>query len=250
MLAFRLASSVLLIAVACGGGSTGRDVTVLAAASLTAPFEVFAEDPELARAGVDVILSVGSSTTLATQIVSGAPADVFASADLRQIERLADADLVSSSKVLAANRLQIVAPADNPAGIRTARDLAAAGVSVVLAAPEVPAGIYARRMFRALGIDDEVEANVVSNEQDVKGVLTKIRSGEADAGVVYVTDVTPDSADEIEPIETPDIPSARATYGIAILSDAPHPDAARAFVARVLSLDGREVMSDFGFGLP
>jgi len=254
MLASKLASSALLILVSCGAGATDRsatgEVVVFAAASLTGPFEELAEAAAADRPGGEVLLSLGSSSSLAAQIIAGSPADVFASADLIQIERLADAGLLTSSEEFAMNRLQIVAPAGNPADIDRAEDLAAAGVSVVLAAPEVPAGRYARRMFDELGILAAVERNVVSNEQDVKDVLTKIRLGEADAGVVYVTDVTPATAAEVEGIDTPDVPSARATYSIAVLVDAPHPDAARLFVDRVLASSGQEVMSDFGFELP
>jgi molybdate transport system substrate-binding protein len=144
----------------------------------------------------------------------------------------------------------VITPADNPATIEEPEDLARDGVTVVLAAEEVPVGNYARRFFDELGILDEVEANVVSNEQDVKDVLTKIRLGEADAGVVYVTDITPEVESEVQAIETPDIPTARATYGIAEISDAPNPEEATLFLDSVLSADGARVLGEYGFEIP
>ena len=131
----------------------------------------------LEEPGLEVLLSFDASSSLAAQIVAGSPADVFASADLAQIEVVAEEGLVQMSEGFAVNRLQVITPADDPGGVEEPEDLARADVSVVLAAEEVPVGNYARRFFDELGILDEVEANVVSNEQDVKDVLTKIRLG-------------------------------------------------------------------------
>jgi molybdate transport system substrate-binding protein len=244
---------VALPLVACGSGSEGaeaREVVVFAAASLTGAFEEIASDLEAEEPGLDVLLSFDASSSLAAQIVAGSPADVFASADLAQVIAVEEEGLVDSWEPFARNRLQVITPADNPAGIEAPEDLARPDVTVVLAAPEVPAGAYARRFFDDLGLLDRVEANVVSNEQDVKDVLTKIRLGEADAGVVYVTDVTSDVASEVRMIDTPDIESARATYGIAVLTEGPHPEGGGLFYERVLSDEGEKVLSGFGFEIP
>ena len=257
---FKLASTaavLLLLLGACGSDGSGvgvdgegREVVVFAAASLSGTFERIAEELEAEEPGLDVLLSFDASSSLAAQIVAGSPADVFASADLVQIGVVEDEGLVRTSDEFAVNELQVITPADNPGGIEEPEDLARPDVSVVLAAEEVPVGNYARRFFDELGILDEVEANVVSNEQDVKDVLTKIRLGEADAGVVYVTDLTPEVASEVRAIETPEIPSARATYGIAILSEAPDPEEASLFFDRVLSADGARVLGEYGFEIP
>ena len=244
--------AALLLLPACGSASPdgGREVVVFAAASLTGPVERIAAGLEDAEPGLEVRLSFDSSSSLAAQIVAGAPADVFASADLVQLGVVADEGLAERSGSFALNRLQVITPANDPAGIDRPEDLARPDVAVVLAAPEVPAGMYARRLFDELGILAEVEANVVSNEQDVKGVLTKVRLGEVDAGVVYVTDVTPEVASEIDTIDTPDLPPARATYAIALVAGAPHAEGAKLFYERVLSDEGEEVLSEFGFEIP
>ena len=226
------------------------EVIVFAAASLTGAFEQMAEDLEAAEPGLQVLLSFDSSSSLAAQIVAGSPADVFASADLAQIEVVRDEDLVASDEAFATNRLQVITPADNPAGIERPEDLADPDVTVILAAEEVPVGNYARQFFDELGILDEVEENVVSNEQDVKDVLTKIRLGEADAGVVYVTDVTPEVAEEVQAIDTPELESTRATYGIAVIDEAQNAEEGQLFYDYVLSDNGAGVLGEFGFEIP
>ena len=241
-----------LLLPACGSGvpDGGREVVVFAAASLTGPFERIADDLEAVEPGLEVRLSFDSSSSLAAQILAGAPADVFASADLVQLGIVADEGLAEASEPFALNRLQVITPADDLAGIESPEDLARPGVAVALAAEEVPAGRYARRLFDALGVLAEVEANVVSNEQDVRGVLTKVRLGEVDAGVVYVTDVTPEVSSEIDAVDTPALPPARATYAIALIAGAPHADGAELFYERVLSDEGEEVLREFGFEIP
>ena len=245
-----LAAFLLLPACGSGAGDERREVVVFAAASLTGAFERIAADLEADDPGLEVRLSFDSSSSLAAQIVAGSPADVFASADLAQLGVVEGKGLVERSEPFALNRLQVITPADDPAGIESPEDLARPGVGVVLAAPEVPAGRYARRLFDALGILGEVEVNVVSNEQDVKGVLTKVRLGEADAGVVYVTDVTAEVASEVDTIDTPDLSPARATYGIALVAGARHAEYAELFYERVLSDAGEEVLDEFGFEIP
>jgi molybdate transport system substrate-binding protein len=144
------------------------------------------------------------------------------------------------------NELAIIVPADNPAGIDGLDDLAQDGVQLVLAAEAVPAGDYAREVFANAGISDGALENVVSNEEDVRGVVTKVLSGEADAGISYVTDVTPDVADEITLITIPADVNVIATYPIGVVSGSEEPDLAQRFVDYVLS-EGQQTLADYGF---
>lgn len=180
------------------------------------------------------------------QIVEGAPADVFASADGAQMDVVAEQDLVSRRVDFATNRMAIVTPADDPAGIDGPADLARPGVKLVLAAPQVPAGVYAREALDRLGILDAVEANVVSNEEDVKAVVNKVALGEADAGIVYVTDVT----DRLRMIDFPPDVDVKVRYPIATLSGAADASAARAFYDLVTSPEGTRILEAHGFGTP
>ena len=150
----------------------------------------------------------------------------------------------------ATNRLVVIVPADDPAGVRAIEDLARPGVDVVLAQPAVPAGGYARRALAAMGIEGEVEANVVSNAQDVKAVAAAIALGEADAGIVYASDVTPALAARVRVLPLPERASVRAVYPIAVSADPEHPRGARAFVELVHSRAGRAILAAHGFGAP
>ena len=232
-----------------GGAAGGAEVVVFAAASLT---EAFTELGDLleGRSNLAVTFNFASSSDLAVQIAEGAPADVYASADALQMKVLADAGLAVDPVDFATNRLVIITPEDNPAGLESPDDLARAGVKLVLGGPEVPAGNYARRAFEELGLAGSIEPNVVSNEDDVKQVVTKVRLGEADAGVCYVTDVTPEVESEVTTIEFPQEAGIEARYPVTVLSEAPNPDGARAFYDLVLSDDGREVLQRHGFGAP
>ena len=235
------------LALSCVGRRGGNDeVVVFAAASLTAAFEELASAFEAAE-GTPVAFSFEGSTTLAAQLIAGAPADVFASADEAQMARVEAAGRAIAARPFATNRLVLITPADDPAGIREPADLARPGVRVVLGAADVPAGRYARALLDELGILAAVESNVVSNEDDVKGVLTKVRLGEADAGIVYVTDVTSERDVRMLPLPAAsDVP----TYLIASIDDAPNAAAARAFVAFVGSPQGRRILEGHGFGTP
>ena len=243
--AFGLAASVLAVA-ACGGDADGPGVggrvLVLAAASLTEAFEASGT-----ASGLDVTFSFDSSATLATQITEGAPADVFASAAIGPMDDVVAAGgAAGDPAVFATNRLVVIVPSDNPAGIATPADMADPGVRVVLAAEEVPAGRSAREYLTAQGIADAVEANVVSNEENVRGVLERVALGEADAGVVYVTDARANA--DVQTIAIPEEDNVVAAYPIVALAEAPNADGAHAFVEFVLSSAGQEILAQHGFG--
>jgi molybdate transport system substrate-binding protein len=232
-----------------GEDSGGGEITVFAAASLTQAFTemgaVFEE-----QTGTTPKFNFASSSDLAVQITEGAPADVFASADTVQMGVVEDEGLAENPKDFVTNQLVILTPADNPAGIHSPDDLTEDGVKVVLAAPEVPAGNYARQAFNKLGIEEEVEANVVSNEDDVKQVVTKVQLGEADAGVSYVTDVTSNVEGDVSEVDFPPEVNDEvvAVYPITVLSDAPNSEGAQEFYDLVLSDEGQQVLASHGFG--
>jgi molybdate transport system substrate-binding protein len=227
------------------------EVTVFAAASLREAFEAAA--PEFTRqTGYPVRFSFGGSDTLAAQLQQGAPADVFASANEAQMRRVAD--LVGAPRTLARNRLVVIVPADDRT-VAALRDLGKVGVKVVLAASTVPAGAYARQSFVTLARDPQyggafaqrVAANVVSEETDVKAVVTKIVLGEGNAGVVYATDVTPAVAPKLRVLRFPPGAAPAATYPIATLKGAPNAAGARRFVAFITSPAGLAYLKARGF---
>jgi molybdate transport system substrate-binding protein len=233
-----LAAAVVLALGACGG-SDGDSVTVYAAASLT---EVFRQlDP-------DARFNFAGSDELAAQIEEGAGADVYAAASPRYPDELYVDGLVERPLIFATNRLVLIVPRDNPAGIDSVADLASRGVKLVVGAEGVPVGDYTRTVLAKMGRTD-VLASVVSNEDDVKGVVAKVALGEADAGFVYATDVTAVEAD-VRSIELPAGAQAEIEYPIAVLEDASHPAAAQAFVDLVVSERGRQALRAAGFGLP
>ena len=232
-----------------GEGTVG-EVTVFAASSLTEAFRDLGEVLEARRRGATVRFNFASSSDLGVQIQEGAPADVFASADRQQMKLVTDAGLAAEPTIFATNRLVIIVPDANPAAIHGPGDLADPGIKLVLAAPQVPAGNYARQALSNLGVGREAEANVVSNERDVKAVVTKVALGEADAGIAYATDVTADVAGSVESLALPAEADVVARYPIAPLSDAPNREGAKAFVELVTSRAGRRVLSEHGFGLP
>lgn len=233
------------------------ELTVFAAASLTESFGIIAQNFQAANPGVKVTYSFGGSNDLAAQIDQGAPADVFASANDAQMSVVVKAGQVApdAPRPFVRNRLIVITPKSNPARIATLRDLGKPGVKVVLAAKEVPVGQYALAFLDKAGKDpsygpaykDAVLKNVVSYEQDVKAVLNKIVLGEADAGIVYTTDVTPVAASLVGRIAIPDALNTIATYPIAPLAHSPHAALAQAFVAYVLSNEGQTVLAKFGF---
>ncbi|HEU5269219.1 MAG TPA: molybdate ABC transporter substrate-binding protein [Jatrophihabitans sp.] len=252
-----LAGTLIVLLAGCGGsrssqagaGSSGTSlhgsVTVLAAASLTEVFGTLAERFRAAHPGVTVKLSFGASSALAQQIQAGAPADVFASAAAKNMQQVISAGGATGSSNFAANVMEIAVPPGNPAGIAGVADLARKGVKVALCQAQVPCGATAQEVFSHAG----VTVRPVTEEADVKSTLTKVETGEVDAGVVYVTDVR-SAGGKVKGIAIPDAQNARTEYPIAALSKAPNPAAAAAFVAFVLSADGQSVLSADGFEKP
>jgi molybdate transport system substrate-binding protein len=233
---------VLLFVVGCGKGGTGGgdsndNATVFAAASLT---EVF---PEIDPAAT---YNFAGSDDLATQITEGAPADVFAAASPKYPDRLYEDGLLDKPDVFATNKLVLIVPKGNPAGIRSVDDLRNPDVKLVIGAEGVPIGDYTRTVLENMGAT-EVLDQVVSEEDDVKGVVGKVSLGEADAGFVYVTDVKPVEG-KVTPIELPAEAQAEVKYEIAVVKDGPHHDAAHEFVEQILSEDGQAKLEAAGFG--
>jgi molybdate transport system substrate-binding protein len=241
-----LALALLLPLAACGGGGGGDDttITVLAAASLTETFTDLAADFEAAHDGVTVRLAFDSSATLAEQAVGGAPADVLATADSATMDSARDA-LAADPEVFATNTMVLVTPADNPAGITSYDDLAAGDVTYVVCVDTAPCGKVAASLIETTGLT----AEPASLEVDVKSVLAKVTSGEADAGLVYATDAVAAGGD-VQVFEIPGADDAVTSYPIAPLDQSTDADLAQQFVDLVLSAAGQQVVGDAGFGAP
>jgi molybdate transport system substrate-binding protein len=224
------------------GLATGA-ITVSAAASLTTPFKTIGDDFEKANPGVtDVTFNFDSSGTLATQIQGGAPADGFASADEANMKKLTDAGLIAGAPVVfARNQLTIVVKKGNPTNIETLTDLATAG-TVALCAPDVPCGRYADQILETA--DVTIPTDKVTRGQNVKATLAAVSDGDADAGIVYATDVT---GDRIEAVTIPDAQNAIATYPIGVVKASTNPATMEAFVAYVTSAPGQATLKAAGF---
>jgi molybdate transport system substrate-binding protein len=238
---------------ASGQGSTGggdRTLVVFAAASLTGTFQAIAHQFEQDHAGVTVKLSFAGSSDLVAQIQEGAPADVFASADEPTMKKLTDAGLAAGDPVpFATNVLTIVTPPDDPAGITSFQDLAKPDAKVVVCAPQVPCGHATTEVEAATG----VTLKPVSEESQVTDVLAKVTSGEADAGLVYVTDAKgalAKDANALKQIDFPEASQAVNTYPVVAVEGSKHAELASEFVAAVTSDAGRTVLQDAGFGAP
>jgi molybdate transport system substrate-binding protein len=251
------AFAVLIVAAACGGGDAGDpasgevsalrgSLTVFAAASLTESFSALAESFEDEFPEVSVTTNFAASSELATQIMEGAPADVYASADDVNMQRVVDADETDGEpRVFATNRLQIIVESGNPLGIATLDDLSNPALLYITAAPEAPIGRYTAEVLEAAGVD----VTPRSLEENVRGIVNKVVLGEADAGIVYATDVRA-AGDSATGIEIPDEFNVVARYPIVVTAATANPIAARAFVDFVTSDTGRSILSDFGFGTP
>jgi molybdate transport system substrate-binding protein len=253
-IAVTAAAAVLL--AGCAGGTTDagsaarpaeqRTLTVFAAASLTEVFNQLEARFEQAHPGVDVVFNYGASSDLAQQIVNGGPADVFAAANTSTMKTVSDAGLVDGeSTVFATNVLEIVTPPGNPAGIRSFADLARPDLKVVVCAPQVPCGSAAEKIEQATG----VTLSPVSEEPDVKSTLGKVTTGNADAGLVYATDVHA-AGDDVQGVEFPEAAQAVNSYPIAVIAKAPNADLAGAFEELVTGADGRAALESAGFGSP
>jgi molybdate transport system substrate-binding protein len=236
---------------ACGtdDGSSGAStrthtLTVYAASSLTSTFTDLGKEFEKEHSGVKVAFDFGGSSDLVAQIQQGAPADVFASADVKNMDKLGD--LQGKLPVnFASNTLEIVTPADNPAKIATLRDLTRKGVDLVICAAEVPCGSAALTVARSAGLSFKP----VSEEQSVKDVLAKVSSGEADAGLVYVTDVRA-AGDSVKGIAFPETNAAVNTYPITTVKGSENADLAEEFTAFVLGAEGQALLAEAGFAKP
>lgn len=243
-----LATLLLCLLVAgCTDASTRR-VRVFAASSLTAPFEELADAFERAQPGVEVALHCTGTPRLVLQLREGASADVFASADEIQMQRVVDAGQTRSTpRNFASNEMVIVTAAGNPLGIDGLDDLEPAKVSVLLCGPDVPAGRYARQALQRAG----VEARSRSDEPSVRAVVSKVRLGVADAGIVYRTDTRSAKAStEVDDVTIPTQHNVQAQYPIASLTTGDQPALGDAFVAFVLGPEGQRILSSHGFGKP
>jgi molybdate transport system substrate-binding protein len=252
----------LLLALLLGCGGTDVPTTeaatlnVFAAASLTDAFSDIGAAFSAANPGATVVFNFAGSNQLATQIAEGAPADVFASANAAQMESAVASGRIDAgaARPFVTNRLVVVVPADNPAGITTLPDLATPDTLIVLAAEEVPVGRYSLAFLdRAAadaafdsGFKAAVLANVVSYEENVRSVLNKVALGEADAGIVYSSDLV--GVEGVAALAIPDALNVVAQYPIAPLNDSAQPEAAAAFVAWVLSDEGQAILAEYGFG--
>lgn len=220
-------------------------ITVLAAASLTEAFKTLGKQFESAHPGTTVKLSFGASSALAVQITQGAPADVFASASPKNMQQVVTAGDASSSKNFVKNVMEIAVPPNNPAQVAAVADLAKGGVKVALCQPQVPCGATAAKVFA----NAKVVVKPVTLEADVKSTLTKVTTGEVDAGVVYVTDVR-SAGSKVKGIVIPADINASTQYPIASLTKAPNAAGAQAFVDYVLSAEGQGVLLAGGFEKP
>lgn len=229
-----------------GPQATARSVTVYAAASLKSPFTEIASEFEAANPGTKVTLNFAGSSALVSQITQGAPADVFASADSRNMAELSTAGLIDGTPVtFATNVLTIAVPSADPASISSFADLTKPGVKVVICAPQVPCGSATGKVEKATG----TTLRPVSEESSVTDVLGKITSGEADAGLVYVTDVRT-AGDKVKGISFSESDQAVNTYPIATVGSSKNKDLANAFIDMVIGSEGKKVLGDAGFGAP
>ena len=242
-----LAGVTFLLALAsCGGedepqaqGSRGARLIVYAAASLADVFPRIDSDARYSFAGSD---------ELATQIQEGAPADVFAAASAKYPQELYDEGLVEKPRTFASNRLVVIVPAANPAGIEKIEDVTRPGTKLVVAGEGVPVGDYTREVLNELRLGEAL-SNVVSYEDDVKGVVAKVSIGEADAGVVYATDAAA-AGNDVRVVELPKGSQPPIEYQIAVVTGGKNTEAAEAFVQKVLGQQGRQALEGAGFLLP
>ena len=246
---FRILSlACVVFLAACGSSgspnaSLSGTASIFAAASLTDSFKALGTTFQTAHPGATVQFNFAGTPTLVTQIEQGAASDVFASADTTNMDKLkADGFTSGSAQVFAHNKLEIVVAAGNPKGIRGLADLAKPGVIYITAAATVPAGKYALQILASAG----VKVTPKSLETDVKSVVSKIELGEADAGIVYVTDVKA-AGSKVSGVPIPDSVNVIATYPIVTVKGSKNSALGKAFIAYVLSADGQATMQSFGF---
>lgn len=249
-LAAGLAAGVLLTALGLAGCQQSVDdpasstITVLAAASLQQSFDQIAADYQASHPTVDVVVSYGGSSALAKQVTNGSPADVFASASTKNMDTVVAAGKATDPTTFASNVLAIAVPPANPGGVSTLRDLARPGLKVALCQGEVPCGAASAKLLAR----QRITVRPVTQENDVKAVLTKVRLGEVDAGLVYATDVKA-AGSQVKGITIPAAQNVSTSYPIAVLTDSTNPKQAQDFVDQVLSGKGRAVLQEAGFKL-
>src|SRR5262245_38329165 len=257
-LALILATAALLAGCSDTGGGTGSatptgadsagatpasgKITVFAAASLTDAFGRIGDQFEAANPGTTVEFNFAASSALREQIIGGAPADVFASANESNMTQVVDAGMASNPTTFATNVLQIAVPPDNPGQVAGLSDFAKSGLLIGLCAEEVPCGEFGRQALDNAGVTPSID----TNEPDVRSLLTKVENGDLDAGIVYHTDVLA-GGDAVKGIDIPADQNVTATYPIAALTNSQQAEIAAAFVAYVLSPAGQQVLESFGF---
>jgi len=239
------ASSSPRSASASGSPALSGTVNVFAAASLKGAFTKLGARFEAAHPGTRVVLNFGPSSGLATQIAAGAPADVFASASTKNMDQVIKTGAAASPTDFASNVMEIAVPPNNPANVTQLSDLAKSAVKVALCQKAVPCGVTAAKVFT----NASLTVTPVTQEVDVRAVLTKVTLGEVDAGVVYVTDVRAAGA-KVKGIVIPADVNASTTYPIATLTRAPNKAAAQVFTDYILSADGASVLTSAGFAKP
>jgi molybdate transport system substrate-binding protein len=266
---FLLLITLSLFFAACGGSTTpGSSSTattptaapvtlnVFAAASLTESFNEIKTQYQAAHPNIKLTYNFNGSQLLVQQLTNGAAADVFASADQANMKKATDAGLMTGEpKVFARNRIVVIVPANNPGNVNSLHDLARKGVKLVVAAPAVPVGKYGLQALQKMAQSPDfgptfltgVTANVVSQEDNVKAVVQKVQLGEADAGIVYKTDVTAAVADKVKVIDIPDPYNVIAEYPIAVTKNSAHPTDAEAFEQYILSPEGQAVLTKYHF---
>jgi molybdate transport system substrate-binding protein len=255
----------LMLGTACGdnanfGGTrypNQEQLTIYAAASLTEAFQQLGQQFETAQPEVEVVISFAGSQQIAQQLSQGAPGDLFASANEKQMTNVINFGRVleGSDQEFVHNHLVLILPAGNPGGINELGDLTSSGLELILADQSVPVGAYAQEMLQRAEQDPRFGAdfkssvlrNVVSYEENVRAVLTKIILGEADAGIVYASDAAGAKETDLQVIPIPDEINTIASYFIAPIADSPNQELAQDFISLVLSPQGQKILSDYGF---
>jgi molybdate transport system substrate-binding protein len=259
---------LLLVLSACGSQTTNGQsntnasptaapvsLTVFAASSLTTAFNDIKTAYHTAHPNVTITYNYNGSQALEQQIANGAPDDIFASADLTNMQKASSANLVGPSQIFAKNKLTVIVPASNPARLHVLKDLANPGVKIDVGGPSVPVGKYTLQVLDNLGhasdygtdYENSVKANFVSQEENDAAIVQKVQLGTVDAGIVYVTDVTPANATKVTQIAIPDQFNVIAQYPIAVTKSSTHASAAQAFVQYILSSQGQAILNKYYF---
>jgi molybdate transport system substrate-binding protein len=243
-LSFAVLPLVGSLLTGCGGGGGDTTITVLAASSLTGTFTELGKKFEDQHSGVTVKFAFDSSATLAQEATQGAPADVLATADQTTMDKAKSAQ-AGTPESFATNTMLVATPADNPAGVRAFADLDKPSVKYVMCVPTAPCGIVGQALLK----QDDITAKPVSQEVDVKSVLAKLTEGEADAGLVYVTDATA-AGDQVQTVQIPGSAQLATTYPIVALTQSKHADLAQQFLDLVTGSTGQQILQKAGFGKP